>query len=289
MDALKKGWFSEICTLWPGMCLSLEVEEILHSEKSKYQDIMVLKTKSHGRVLTLDGIIQCTEADEFSYQEMISYLPLCSHPCPKKVLIIGGGDGGVAREVAKHPDVETIIQCEIDQRVVELSKEFLPFMATGFENPKLSLHIGDGFKFMGEHQREFDVIITDSSDPVGPAEALFEERYFHLMKNALRDGGIICSQAENIWGGSGLDIANRVYKYCQTLFSSAAYGYCLVPTYPTGLIGFVLGSLDSKTNFKEPLRILSNEEQEQMKLRYYSPDIHRSAFVLPRFARKVME
>ncbi|KAG8235725.1 hypothetical protein J437_LFUL016360 [Ladona fulva] len=289
MDALKKGWFSELCPLWPGMCLSLEVEEIIHSEKSKYQDIMVLKTKSHGRVLTLDGIIQCTEADEFSYQEMISFLPLCSHPCPKKVLIIGGGDGGVAREVAKHPDVETIIQCEIDERVVELSRKYLPFMASGFDNPKLTLHIGDGFEFMGKHQKEFDVIITDSSDPVGPAEALFEESYFRLMKAALRDGGIICSQAENIWAGSGLDIASRVYKFCQTEFSSAAYGYCLVPTYPTGQIGFVLGGLNPKTNFKEPLRILSKEEQSQMDLRYYSPEIHRCAFVLPRFAKKVMD
>nr|CAD7196564.1 unnamed protein product [Timema douglasi] len=123
--------------------------------------------KNHGRALVLDGIIQCTEFDEFAYQEMIAFLPLCSHPNPKKVLIVGGGDGGVAREVAKHPAVETIFQVEIDSRVIEVSKKFLPFMSVGYSSPKLSLFVEDGFKFMMQHKEEFDVIITDSSDPVG--------------------------------------------------------------------------------------------------------------------------
>lgn len=117
--------------------------------------------------MALDGAIQCTEKDEFSYQEMMSFLPLTCHPNPKSVLIIGGGDGGVAREVSKFPTVEKIVQCEIDETVVEVSKKYLPFMAKGFESPKLTLNIGDGFKFMGEHEDEFDVIITDSSDPIG--------------------------------------------------------------------------------------------------------------------------
>lgn len=117
--------------------------------------------------MILDGIIQCTESDEFAYQEMISFLPLNSHPCPKNVLIVGGGDGGVAREVAKHKLVENITQVEIDGSVVEVSKKLLPFMAEGFYSEKLKLHIGDGFDFMKNHRNEFDVIITDSSDPVG--------------------------------------------------------------------------------------------------------------------------
>jgi spermidine synthase len=115
--------------------------------------------------LALDGAIQCTEKDEFSYQEMISFLPLTVHPNPTSVLIIGGGDGGVAREVSKYPSVQKIVQCEIDAKVIEMSKKFLPFMAKGFDSPKLTLHVGDGFEFMGNHENEFDVIITDSSDP----------------------------------------------------------------------------------------------------------------------------
>lgn len=124
-------------------------------------------SKSYGKSLILDGAIQCTEKDEFSYQEMMSFLPLTSHPNPQSVLIIGGGDGGVAREVAKYPTVERIVMCEIDEKVVEVSKEYLPFMSKGFQSSKLNLHIGDGFQFMGEYENEFDVIITDSSDPIG--------------------------------------------------------------------------------------------------------------------------
>ncbi|KAJ9587324.1 hypothetical protein L9F63_019151 [Diploptera punctata] len=287
MNALKEGWFSELNELWPGISLSLEVDKILHSEKSEFQDILVLQTKSHGRALILDGIIQCTESDEFAYQEMISFLPLCSHPSPKKVLIVGGGDGGVAREVAKHPDVENIVQVEIDSQVLDVSKKYLPFMGKGLTNAKLNLHVGDGFRFMKQHQNEFDVIITDSSDPVGPAVSLFQVSYFELMRNALKPGGIICSQAGTIW--ANMDIVIDTYKHCQNTFKKAAYGCAAVPTYPTGQIGFVLGSLSQETNFKEPLRILSENELDAFNLRYYSPEVHRAAFVLPRFAQKALE
>lgn len=123
--------------------------------------------KTYGRALVLDGCIQCTERDEFSYQEMMTFLPLVTHPNPKSVLIIGGGDGGVAREVVKYPTVEKVVQCEIDEMVIDVSKKFLPFMAKGFDSPKLTLHIGDGLDFVSKHENEFDVIITDSSDPIG--------------------------------------------------------------------------------------------------------------------------
>lgn len=124
-------------------------------------------SETYGKVLVLDGVIQCTERDEFCYQELIAMIPLCAHPNPERVLIVGGGDGGVAREVVKHPKVKQVFQVEIDGRVVELSKKHLPFMACGFDSPKMSLTIGDGFEFMKNHREEFDVIITDSSDPVG--------------------------------------------------------------------------------------------------------------------------
>lgn len=127
----------------------------------------MLYSETYGKVLILDGVIQCTERDEFAYQELIAQIPLCAHPNPERVLIVGGGDGGVAREVVKHPKVKQVFQVEIDGRVVELSKKYLPFMACGFDSPKMNLTIGDGFEFMKNHQSEFDVIITDSSDPVG--------------------------------------------------------------------------------------------------------------------------
>ncbi|CAI5647221.1 spermidine synthase [Oreochromis niloticus] len=286
MDHIKDGWFTESCTLWPGQAMSLQVEEVLYHKKSKFQDVMVFKSKTYGNVLVLDGVIQCTERDEFAYQEMIANLPLCSHPCPKKVLIIGGGDGGVLREVVKHPLVESAVLCEIDEDVINVSKKFLPGMAKGFFSPKLTLHIGDGFEFMKQNQDAFDIIITDSSDPVGPAESLFKESYYQLMKAALRSGGIICSQGECQW--LHLELIKEMQTFCKTLFPVVDYAYSTIPTYPSGQIGFMLCSKNPETNFREPVKALSKEEKESMSLKYYNPEIHKASFVLPEFARKVL-
>ncbi|KAM3872398.1 spermidine synthase [Diretmus argenteus] len=243
-------------------------------------------SKTYGNVLVLDGVIQCTERDEFSYQEMIANLPLCSHPCPKKVLIIGGGDGGVLREVVKHPLVESVVQCEIDEDVINVSKKYLPGMAKGFFSPKLTLNVGDGFEFMKQNQDAFDIIITDSSDPVGPAESLFKETYYQLMKTALREGGILCCQGECQW--LHLELIKEMRTFCKTLFPVVDYAYCTIPTYPSGQIGFMLCSKNAETNFREPLRELSKDAVETMTLKYYNPEVHRASFVLPEFARKVL-
>uniref|UniRef100_A0A6I8NFF4 Spermidine synthase n=1 Tax=Ornithorhynchus anatinus TaxID=9258 RepID=A0A6I8NFF4_ORNAN len=202
VPAIRDGWFRETCSLWPGQAMALQVDRLLHHRRSRYQEILVFRSKTYGNVLVLDGVIQCTERDEFSYQEMIANLPLCSHPSPRKVLIIGGGDGGVLREVVKHPTVESVVQCEIDEDVIEVSKKYLPGMAVGYSSPKLTLHVRDGFEFMQQNQDAFDVIITDSSDPMGPAESLFKESYYQLMKMALREGGILCCQGK-YWPGNG--------------------------------------------------------------------------------------
>ncbi|XP_076168360.1 spermidine Synthase isoform X2 [Ptiloglossa arizonensis] len=242
--------------------------------------------KSHGKALILDGIIQCTEKDEFSYQEAIAFLPLCSHPNPKTVLIVGGGDGGVAREVAKHPEVERIVQVEIDVKVLEVSKKYMPLLGAGLDHPKVTLNIGDGFEFLKQHEGQFDVIITDSSDPIGPAECLFQASYFSLMKTALKPGGIVCSQAGTAW--ANLDHVTQTLLHCKSAFPVASYGIVAVPTYPTGQIGFVLGGLSVETNFKEPTKVFSDSDLDQMKMKYYDDEVHRAAFVLPRFIRKAL-
>ncbi|XP_055534366.1 spermidine synthase isoform X2 [Wyeomyia smithii] len=288
-------WFSEVSEqLWPGQCFSLKIKKVLHEERSKYQDIKILDTSSndcsmsftYGTVLVLDGIIQCTQRDEFAYQEMIAFLPLCSHPNPKKVLIVGGGDGGVAREVVKHPLVEEVHQVEIDDRVVELSKKYLPFMACGFDSHKLQLTIGDGFEYMKQREGEFDVIITDSSDPVGPAKSLFNESYFGLAKKALKPNGIICSQGGSLWVDETLvkDTLSHIRKH----FPVTGYGIASVPSYPCGQIGFFIASLNENTKLNEPSKVFSSEEVDRLKLRYYTTEIHRTAFTLPRYAAKLL-
>jgi len=280
MNKLSQGWFSELGIMWPGQCMSLEVEEILFEGRSEFQDIVVFKSKTWGKVLALDGVIQLTERDEAAYQEAMVHIPLCAHPNPKKVLIIGGGDGGVLREVCKHSSVEQIEMCEIDKMVPEVSKKFLPTMSTHFGDPRLTLHIADGCKFLETKEAEYDVILVDSSDPVGPAEVLFEKPFYVAMRKALREGGIVCTQAECLW--LHLDIISNLLKQSREIYNTAEYAMTTVPTYPCGQIGFVICSLRSD-GFSARKPIHTVEET-----RYYNSEVHTAAFVLPEFARKAL-
>ncbi|UJR31785.1 hypothetical protein I4U23_019263 [Adineta vaga] len=282
-DANNHMWFRETNSeLWPGQEFAIEIDEILYQQRSKYQDILVFKSKTYGNVLVLDNCIQCTERDEFAYQEMAAFLPLLVHPEPKRVLIIGGGDGGVIREVLKHPQVEEIILCEIDQDVIELSKKYLPEMAKGFASSKVTVIISDGCEYLKEHTNEFDVIITDSSDPDGPAEALFEESFYSLLKSALKQSsGVICCQGECIW--LDLPLIKKLLTISNQLFPSVAYANVSTPTYPCGALGFVICSLDKNVKLTEPI---NNEIADHLDTKYYTSDIHRACFALPAFVRK---
>ncbi|MCJ1394427.1 putrescine aminopropyltransferase [Xylographa bjoerkii] len=284
--SIKDGWFREVGEMWPGQAMTLKVNQVLHTEKSKYQDVLIFESSDHGTVLVLDNAIQCTENDEFAYQEMITHLAMNSHPDPKKVLVIGGGDGGVLREVFKHPSVESAIVCDIDEAVIRLSKKYLPAMSIGFRHPNASVHIGDGFEFLRNRENEFDVIITDSSDPLGPARTLFEKPYFELLNGALREGGVIITQAENQF--LHLPLITELRKSCLAIFPRVEYAYTTIPTYPSGQIGFLVCCKDKNRNLKEPLRSWSEEEEEKL-CKYYNKAIHSAAFVLPTFARKALQ
>lgn len=238
-----------------------------------------------GRCLVLDDAIQCTELDESAYQESISFLPLNIHENPKRVLIIGGGDGGVVREVSKHPLVEEIVQCEIDQEVVNVSKKYLPFMASGFDSPKLTLLFADGYKYVREHKDAFDVIITDSSDPKGPAVTLFQKEYYQALFECLREGGLICCQAESYW--FDLPFIKELFTKVKPIFPSVAYASTAVASYPSGQIGFLIAGKTEGINFEEPLTKFSLDDCERFNLKYYSAKMHRSAFTLPVFVQKV--
>eukprot|EP00435_Cladocopium_sp_Y103_P020257 s2505_g4.t3 len=196
---IENGWFLEKNSQWPGQANALQVKEVLLQKKTKYQDLLVFASTNHGNVIVLDGVIQITERDEMSYQEMLAHLPMFSCD-PKQVLIIGGGDGGVLREVVKHSCVEKVTWCEIDGDVVEAAKRFLPSVAKAVGDPKVELLVGDGVAF-AENSKEnsYDVIIVDSSDPVGPAEKLFSKEFYVNAERILKPGGVICSQGECLW------------------------------------------------------------------------------------------
>lgn len=282
-NAIKAGWFTETCPMWPGMSLSLEIEKVLYSQKSQFQQIDLYQTRNLGKVLVLDGIIQLTQADEFAYQEMLAHLPLFAHPNPETVLVIGGGDGGILREVGRHKCVKIIDFCEIDEDVITISRQFLPDLACGFDDPRVCIHIADGNAFVREKKNVYDVIIVDSSDPIGPGEVLFKKPFYEGLKGALRPGGIIATQGESFFLHK--EWAVNLVKITRELFPVQAYAYILVPTYPGGHIGICMGSLGP--NLKTPVRKMSKNLQGQLK--YYSPELHQASFVLPYFAKKMFE
>ncbi|MCF8112723.1 MAG: spermidine synthase [Desulfotignum sp.] len=280
---VKDGWFFETCTMWPGMALSLEIENILYDEKSLFQHIQVFETKNHGKMLALDGIIQLTESDEFSYQEMLAHIPLFAHPRPETVLVIGGGDGGILREAGRHACVKTMDFCEIDEMVITVSKQFLPDLACGFDDPRVNVFIRDGAAFVREKTGRYDVIIVDSSDPIGPGEVLFKKPFYESLKNALKPGGIIATQGESIFLHQ--DCVTNLAKITRDLFKQQAYACFIVPTYPGGNIGVCLGSLGPELT--RPAREIPAELQSRLK--YYTPRVHEAAFVLPHFAQVMLE
>ncbi|VFQ93161.1 unnamed protein product [Cuscuta campestris] len=286
------GWFSEISPMWPGEAHSLKVESVLFKGKSDFQDVLVFQSSTYGKVLVLDGVIQLTERDECAYQEMIAHLPLCSIQNPKKVLVIGGGDGGVLREVSRHSSVEQIDICEIDKMVVDVSKQFFPDVAVGYEDPRVNLHIGDGVEFLkNAAEGTYDAIIVDSSDPIGPAKELFEKPFFQLVARALRPGGVVCTQAESIW--LHMHIIEDIVTNCRQIFKgSVNYAWTTVPTYPSGVMGFMLCSTEGPTgDFKHPINPIDhlNDAEAKVPLKFYNSEIHSAAFCLPSFAKKVIE
>ncbi|PKA46606.1 Spermidine synthase 1 [Apostasia shenzhenica] len=290
VSAIIPGWFSEMSPMWPGEAHSLKVEKILYQGYSEYQDVMVFQSATYGKVLVLDGVIQVTERDECAYQEMITHLPLCSIQNPKKVLVIGGGDGGVLREVSRYSSVEQIDICEIDKMVVEVSKQFFPNLAIGFEDPRVNLLIGVAF-LKNAPEGTYDAIIVDSSDPIGPAQELFKKPFFETVCMALRPGGVVCTQAESIW--LHMHIIEDIISNCRQIFKgSVKYAWTTVPTYPSGVIGFMLCSTAGPfVDFQHPVHLIDENDdlnKSMGPLKFYNPEIHSAAFCLPSFAKRVI-
>lgn len=282
---IQDGWFMEKNSQWPGQANSLQVKEVLLHEKTKFQDLLVFESTDWGTVLVLDGVIQLTDRDEMSYQEMMAHLPMFSHRNPRNVLIIGGGDGGVLREICKHPCVEKVTMCEIDEGVVNAAKRFFPNVACAFDDPRVTLNIGDGLAYaQAAADNTYDVMVVDSSDPVGPAEKLFEPEFYENAHRILGPGGVICSQGECLWIHS--DLIKSMLDENGKPFFSAEYANIQVPTYPSGQIGAFLARKANPSQPLEPSCRQPLREVGTLDLQYYSEDMHRAAFALPAFLRK---
>jgi len=263
------------------MRLGLRAQTVLHREVSRFQEILVVDTLAFGRALMLDGTFQVTEKDEFVYHEMLAHFPLMSHPCPKDVLVIGGGDGGTIREVVKHPEVERAVLCEIDPRVTAVAREFLPGVASGLDDGRVAVLHEDGIKLVKDHEAAFDVILVDSTDPVGPAVGLYSPEFYAACRKALRPGGIVCAQSESPFVNG--DVVRRVALSVRESFPCQQLYLAPLPTYPSGFWSFTAGS-------EAPLpRDVDRARAAALATRYYTADIHAAAFALPPFAAALIE
>ncbi|MEN6390497.1 MAG: polyamine aminopropyltransferase [Syntrophomonas sp.] len=270
-------WITELQV--PGLKISCQTTETLRLETTEFQELAVVKTEVYGRMLILDGAIQITEKDEFVYHEMISQVALNSHPHPQRVVIIGGGDGGTLREVVKNPTVNEGILVEIDERVIQAGRDYFPNLSCSFSDPKARLMITDGIQFVKEHKNSFDVIIVDSTDPVGPAVELFSDTFYRNCFEALKDDGMLVVQSESPFLNE--DVIQMAFGGISKAFPLTKLYLANVPTYPSGLWSFTIGS--KKYDPEKPL------VNPALNWKYYSQDVHEAAFKLPPFVSKIIK
>ena len=269
-------WFTE--ELHPYYRKGIRVKRILADEQTQYQHLQFVETEFFGNAMILDGIIQMTERDNMGYHEMIVHVPMLAVGQPKRVLIVGGGDGGALQQVLRYESLEDVTVCELDRRVVDLSRQF--FAAT-FGDPwvdsRVNLLVRDAFGYLEENPGQFDVIISDTTDPIGMAERLFSDEFYKLVVRALAPGGAAATQCEQPFFDSAL--IKEIYKSAKALTKNPAYYYANIPTYPGGGIGFMYVSDTSWENgLQTPYPPGVNH--------YINPEVHRAAFALPEFFRR---
>lgn len=279
-----KLWFSEKHS--PSVHMMIRVDRQLYSGKSDFQRIDVFESVEFGRMLVLDGYLMLTEKDEFIYHEMLVHVPMAVHPAVRSVLVIGAGDGGVIRELTRYETIEQIDMVEIDEDVVAVCRQFLPFTASRFDDPRVTIHFQDGLKYVRHVKEAYDLIIVDSTDPFGPGEGLFTREFYGNCYKALRSDGIMVNQHESPFYAVDAIAMQRAHKRIVESFSISRVYQAHIPTYPSGhwLFGFA-------SNGYHPVRDLRAEAWNSLGLsmRYYNTNLHRGAFALPNYVQQLLE
>ncbi|MEC1535101.1 spermidine synthase [Bacillus sonorensis] len=272
-------WYTEKQTKNFG--ITMKINKTLHTEQTEFQKLEMAETEEFGNMLFLDGMVMTSEKDEFVYHEMVAHVPLFTHPNPEQVLVVGGGDGGVIREILKHPSVKKATLVDIDRKVIEYSKKFLPAIAGKLDDPRVEVKVGDGFMHIAESENEYDVIMVDSTEPVGPAVNLFTKGFYAGISKALKEDGIFVAQTDNPWFTP--ELITNVQRDVKEIFPITRLYLANIPTYPSGLWTFTIGS---KTY--DPLEV---EESRffDIDTKYYTKDIHKAAFVLPKFVSDLIK
>ena len=272
--------------LYPDYRQSLRIDRLLFDSETEHQRLRLFENGRYGRVLTLDGVVQVTEADNFIYHEMLTHVPILAHGSVRRVLIIGGGDGGMAREVLRHASVAHVTMVEIDAGVVDFSKEYLPSISAGaFDDPRLELVIADGAEFIRTTEGGYDVIIVDSTDPVGPGEVLFTDSFYGYAKRALAPGGILVTQ-NGVPFQQGEELTNTMRAF-KALFADWGCYLATVPTYAGGPMAFGWGT-DGDARATPHDVLAMRYEAAGLECGYYTPHVHKAAFALPGYVLALM-
>lgn len=272
-------WFTEYQTKNQG--LSLKVNQTLHTEQTEFQKLDMIETEQWGNMLLLDDMVMTSVKDEFVYHEMVAHVPLFTHPNPGNVLVVGGGDGGVIREILKHPYVKKATLVDIDGKVIEYSKKFLPEIAGKLDDPRVEVKVGDGFMHIAHSENEYDVILVDSTEPVGPAVNLFTSGFYAGISKALKEDGLFVAQSDNPWFKQ--DLIRTVQQEVKEIFPITRLYIANVPTYPSGMWTFTLGSKKY-----DPLEV-RDDRFFDIDTKYYTKELHKAAFVLPKFVADLVK
>lgn len=283
----KTHWVDEVLHENGGLVISYRADRIIFEESTGQQHLVIYDNQTFGRMMALDGATQVTEKDEFVYHEMMTHVPVLAHGNVKRLLIIGGGDGGILREAVRHKGIEKITMVEIDPAVTNLAKEHLPMISVGaFDDPRLDLIFTDGAEFMRTSSEQYDVIIVDSTDPVGPGVALFEEEFYRNAKACLTEGGILVTQ-NGVPFLQSTELSSTMAKF-KRLFR---YAHCYVATIPTYVGGFMAMGWGTDDEFLNAVTVetLTHRYREAgLKTRYYTPAVHKAAFALPAFIEEIV-
>ncbi|MDM5303652.1 spermidine synthase [Bacillus subtilis] len=272
-------WYTEKQTKNFG--ITMKVNKTLHTEQTEFQHLEMVETEEFGNMLFLDGMVMTSEKDEFVYHEMVAHVPLFTHPNPEHVLVVGGGDGGVIREILKHPSVKKATLVDIDGKVIEYSKTFLPSIAGKLDDPRVDVQVDDGFMHIAKSENQYDVIMVDSTEPVGPAVNLFTKGFYAGIAKALKEDGIFVAQTDNPWFTP--ELITNVQRDVKEIFPITKLYTANIPTYPSGLWTFTIGSKKY-----DPLAVEDSRFFE-IDTKYYTKDIHKAAFVLPKFVSDLIK
>jgi spermidine synthase len=279
MKKMSGKWCAEV---YRDTALSFKMKKKLYGKRSKFQMVEVFQTKEHGNLMSLDGCYMVSTKEEFVYHDMLVHVPLFAHPNPKNVLVIGGGDGGTVREVMRHKGVKSIDFVEIDRDVYDVSKKYFPALVKGLEKDKrVNFKFGDGIKFVKDSKNKYDVILIDGTDPSDIAEGLFSNSFFRDVKTALKNGGIMAMQSEDPYYDGG--IIKNVQDRLKKLFKHTGLYLAFIPIYPSGMWSF---SIASKRYDPKKAR---NKRSKIKKFKYYTPELHKAAFVLPQFVKDAIK